>query len=353
MNPKQVGALMSAQQAQLAEVVVARMYRQRPDLERQYGPRGRGKCLQDSQYHLQDLAEAIAAEAPRLFLEYTAWAKVTLAARGIPPDDLLLNLEAMRTVLPAQLPAEAGALVGEYIAQAIAHLPLFPATLPSFIVPGAPLAELAGDYLAALLAADRQSASRLILGAVGQGVSVRDIYLHVFQPSQHEVGRLWQANAATVAQEHFCTAATQLIMAQLYPYIFATAKTGRRLVATAVPGELHEIGLRMVTDLLELDGWDTHYLGANMPAEGVARFVAERQAHVVAISATLAAHVSQVADLISALRAGPRPFAAKIIVGGYPFNLVEGLWAQVGADGFARNAHEAGAVAARLVEAGE
>ena len=36
------------------------------------------------------------------------------------------------------------------------------------------------------------------------GISVKDIYLHVFQSSLYEIGRLWQENKITVAQEHYC-----------------------------------------------------------------------------------------------------------------------------------------------------
>ena len=77
--------------------------------------------------------------------------------------------------------------------------------------------------------------------------------------------RYWQMNRLTVAQEHYCTAATQMIMSQLYPYIFEGERNGRVLVATCVAENLHEIGVRMVTDFFEMDGWDTFYLGANVP----------------------------------------------------------------------------------------
>ena len=92
------------------------------------------------------------------------------------------------------------------------------------------------DPLRLLLRGNRQAASQLILTAVARGVTVKDIYLHVFQRTQYEIGRLWQINRISVAQEHFCTAATQLIMSQLYPHIFRTERVGRRLVATCVGG---------------------------------------------------------------------------------------------------------------------
>jgi len=83
------------------------------------------------------------------------------------------------------------------------------------------------------------------------GVPVKRIYLDVFQATQYEVGRLWQLNEVGVGEEHYCTAATQLIISQLYPQIFASEKGPNTLVATCVAGDLHELGARMVTDFFE------------------------------------------------------------------------------------------------------
>jgi methanogenic corrinoid protein MtbC1 len=170
--------------------------------------------------------------------------------------------------------------------------------------------------------------------------------MHVFQPTQREVGRLWQINRVSVAQEHYCTAATQLIMSQLYPHIFGAPRIDRRLVATCVGGELHEIGIRMVADFFEMEGWDTYYLGANTPLEGVVETVVERQADTLGISATMTFHVREVIALIEGVRACEMGGRTKILVGGYPFNLSRDLWRQVGADGCALNAQEAVDVAA-------
>jgi Predicted cobalamin binding protein len=70
------------------------------------------------------------------------------------------------------------------------------------------------NYKDALLNVQRYEASRMIFKAVEDGMDIKDIYIHVFESSQHEIGRLWQNNMITVAQEHFCTAATQMIMSQ-------------------------------------------------------------------------------------------------------------------------------------------
>jgi MerR family transcriptional regulator, light-induced transcriptional regulator len=127
-----------------------------------------------------------------------------------------------------------------------------------------------------------------------------------------------------------------LIMSQLYPRFFSARRNSRRLVSTSVGGDLHEIGMRMVSDFFEMEGWDTFYLGANTPTSGTLQQAAERTPHVLAISATMSFHLHIVAELIAATRsAGNPPF---ILVGGAPFNSVPGLWKDVGADGYAPDA---------------
>jgi methanogenic corrinoid protein MtbC1 len=138
-------------------------------------------------------------------------------------------------------------------------------------------------------------------------------------------------------------------MSQLYPRIFAVPKHHRRMVASCVGGELHEMGVRMVADFFELDGWRTYYLGANMPLKGVLAALAERSAHRLALSATLISHVPDVARMIAGVRSSEMGARVKILVGGRPFNTAPTLWRQIGADGYARDAAEALVVANSLL----
>lgn len=334
---------------ELAEAITSRHYQLQPELADRYGAAGRAKCLQDADFHLTYLAEAVSVDLPSLFADYVTWAKIMLEGRGIPQEDLVRNLEVLRDVLAGELPPDLAALAGEYVAIGLRRLPELPANGRSLgIGDDEPLAGLARGYLQSLLRGERHVASRLVLDAVASGVSVRDIYLHVFQRAQHEVGLLWQTNRLSVAQEHYCTAATQLIMSQLYPHIFAGARNGHTLVATCVAGDLHEIGVRMVSDFFEMEGWDTFYLGANTPTASLLRTIEEREADLLAVSATMTFHLRAVQELIAAVREtkGDR---IKVLVGGYPFNLAPDLWRVVGADAGARDALESVTVAGRLM----
>ena len=60
-------------------------------------------------------------------------------------------------------------------------------------------------------------------------------------------------------------------------------------------------------------------------------------------------HVPAVERLISDIRDAQGICPAKIMVGGYPFNIAPELWRRIGADAWAPDAAEAIAVADRLL----
>lgn len=336
---------MAARRAELAERLVAREFERHPGLEQRYGAAARAKSLQDAGYHLAHLAEALAHDRPALFTDYVAWARIVLAQRGVAAADLAFHLGCTSEVLRALLPAELGAAAAAVVDEAVAAMPGMPDELPSFLHDARPLSPLAHQYFASLLRADRQAAGRLVLDGVERGTAIRDVYLHVFEPSQQEIGRLWQMNRVTVAQEHYCTAATQQVMAQLYPRLFERERNGRRLVAACVASDLHEIGARMVADFFEMDGWDSFYTGAGTPHDAVIAALVAQRAELLAVSATIASHVHDAARLVAAVRADARCAAVKILVGGHAFNRLPGLWREVGADGWGADAREALAAA--------
>ncbi len=331
----------------LAEAVVARQYERQPEIWRPYGDPGRAKSVRDARYHLEYLAEALDAGDPTLFTAYLAWVKVLFANLRFPETVLPVTLECIYQVLAEQLPETTRAPALALIETGLQSLAEAPTVLPTYLSSDTPLDRLACAYLEALLTGNRRAASHMILDAVEKGTPVKDIYLRVFQPVQYEIGRLWQTNQISVAQEHFCTAATQVVMSQLYPYIFTGKRQDRRLLATCVGGELHEIGARMVADFFEMEGWDTYFLGANTPTESVLREAEMRRADLLAVSCTITLHIGRVRELIAAARQSG--LSARILVGGYPFNTTRELWRSVGADGYAPDAQEAIAVAERLI----
>ena len=303
-------------------------------------------------YTLQYLQESLAMNDASLFIDSVGWAHVMLSSLHLPNNGLSSSFEVLKEVLHENLPVELKAKSDDIISKSIAFLANAPTETPSNIRENNPLATVAHAYLDALLIADRSTAMEIIDDQINKGIAIRDIYLSIFQPVLRELGRLWQIQKISVAQEHYATATTQLIIARLYQTMLTESRRAKRrgktLIAVCVSEELHEMGVRMVADFFEMDGWNTYFIGANIPAQSLIAAIKERKADVVALSTTMTFHLPRVDNLIRSLRADPDTRHVKIIIGGYPFNIVPGLWQKIGADAYASNADEAVAAGNQL-----
>jgi len=336
--------VLAAKRSDLARAIAEAHFDRHPELRERYGAAGLAHCTADAAYHLQYLEQALRVRNDDLFADYARWAKIMLEARRIPAADLASNLATVADIVSDNVPA-LGASVRQTIESGLRALE----TITRADDADQPHAELAEAYLRAVLAGDRKVASRLVTDAIAGGVSLHDIYLHVFQSAQHEIGRLWQRNEIGVADEHLATAITQMIMSQLYPMLFSGPRRQRTFVSACVGGELHEIGARMVADFFEMDGWKTYYLGANTPLSGIVKMICERKADIAGISVTISFNLDAAKQVIRAIREEMGCRDTKVIVGGYPFAVAPELWKTIGADGYAANAADAILLAERLI----
>lgn len=321
----------------------------RPDMAAVYNEHQKTHFKNDVAWILSFLGESVWAGQPALFEEFSSWLKTFLTSVHVPMKDVAESYDLIGQQMSSALDPDEMNLVIGYLNRGKYQLFDHEENLS---MPAAEnsLHPVASAYLDLLLKGNRYKALELILVEVRNGMTIKDIYIQVFQPVLHEIGRLWQINRITVAQEHFCTAATQMVMSQLYPLLFTGERKSKKMAAACVPGELHEMGARMVTDFFEMQGWDTYYLGANMPVEGLVRFIGEIKPRVLAVSATMTFHISSAEEMIRSVRLAPlTPPDLKILVGGYPFKVARGLWKQVGADGFAGSAPDAVELAEKLI----
>ena len=188
-------------------------------------------------------------------------------------------------------------------------------------------------YLDAIRDGDRRRAFAIIDGARSSGLDLATLYIEVFQPALREIGRLWQENEISVADEHLATAITQAAMARAHESAFTWRSTeGRTLVAACVDVERHEVGLRMLCDLLDLEGWHTTYLGATVPVESLVAMVKRRRCDVLALSVALTAHLPRLLAMIDAIKQALGDARPLIIVGGRPFLDDPELADRMGAD---------------------
>lgn len=330
-------------------VLIEKHFKIKPALKEKYNEERIKLYEEDTRYHLSYLAESIYVDEPELFNEYLIWLKTFFASLPVTDEEIIENLELLDETITQHLPAEMAAVTSKFIKEGINRYKNEPGIPASFINETNPLNDKADAYLKSLIDGDKHEAYELIMELVKSGFSIKDIYLNIFQITQKETGRLWQMHKISVAQEHFITAATQMIMSQLYPYIFTGAKKNKSIIVSCINGELHELAPRMIADLFEMDGWNSFYYGANTPQSSLIREIEIYKPDILAVSATMTFNLESVADLIKKVRSRAELKDQKIIVGGYPFNLAKNLWEKIGANGFAEDALSAIKMAEKLI----
>lgn len=202
------------------------------------------------------------------------------------------------------------------------------------------LAVLRQEYLGEILAGKRKPALEMIMDAYHGGYPIPDIYMDVFQEALYEIGRLWETNQITVADEHMGTAITQYVMSNLYQYLDVADSQRGKLVVTGVQGELHQVGANMISDVMEADGWDVMFLGTNVPAEGVIESIRQHKADLFGISSTMFFNIPKVIELVESTR---KEFgdSVRIMLGGGAFRNLLKLPQELEGCLIALNLHEA------------
>ena len=221
-------------------------------------------------------------------------------------------------------------------------------------------------FLQNLLQGNSRASLQLALNAVKSVEDVKVFYLQVIQPTMYQIGQGWEKGEVSIAQEHLASAIISRVMSALYQdHILAGAPAGesagepakepagesagapagepeiKKALITSAPNELHEIGAHMVSDFLEAGGWDVYYLGANTPVEEIRGLLHSQKPFLLAISVTMPFNLAGAKKIIEMVKGDDSLKDIKILAGGTAFNLEEGLWEKLGADGYAADAGQA------------
>ncbi len=313
-----------------------------PDWLTRFGERARTAGLEDARYHVLFLAAAVEADTPAAYADYVRWTAGVLAARGIAPAFLDENVAQVHDAIRVRLGDQP--LVDACVGAARQALEGDGGTGGVAADPGrdggGAAAVTQRMYVQALLAGERRAALNVALEALRAGMPLLDLYADVLQAAQYEIGRLWEANRISVADEHAATAVTQFVMAQLFDRIGAGSGARGRLVMTGVEGEYHQIGALMVSDMLEACGWNVRFLGTNLPARSIVHAVGEHEADCLGVSVTMAFNIATARRLVQEARA-ELGAALRVVIGGAALRHTGALWQELGADAYAPDVRSA------------
>lgn len=180
--------------------------------------------------------------------------------------------------------------------------------------------QLYRHYLDALLQGRRSECSAVVQKLLDQEIDIKVLYTELFQESLYEVGRMWEKNQVSVAKEHLATAITEGLLNLVYPRLFSDESplTDKKVIISCAANEFHQIGGKMAADMFELNGWESHFLGANTPVDHMLEHIQEVKPDLAGLSVSVYYNMPMLKKGLEAIRGNFTHL--DIFVGGQAFN---------------------------------
>lgn len=188
------------------------------------------------------------------------------------------------------------------------------------------------DYFKSLLDGNIEQALNICSSFLENDMDYVSLYKEVIERSLVEIGILWERGEIDIWQEHFASENSINIMKILFPRTFYNNKTNKTIIGLTAGAETHNIGLRMICDVFQLSGWNTIYLGGNIPTQSVLSSIEDIKPNAIALSVTIPNHIESANNLIGAIRQSYNKDNLSIILGGAAFNNMDGVCEIMGAD---------------------
>mgnify|MGYP001161691242 FL=1 len=312
-------------------------FRLDPKLENEMNQRLRKSMYDYIVYNISYLLTSVYFKDVAIFKEYSIWVYELLChlMKDLDRDRIMEQMVDHFTIMQAMIENHLNTLLTrEEIVLAKEHLDVGILAIQeaaenvefSSNFTSGEYTEIRKAYLTALLMGKTKDAHQVIAQTKLNGIPLLDIYEKILAPTMHEIGELWHRSIITIDKEHYATSVTQNVLSTFYSEIFESQRRNKTLLSCSVGNELHEMGVRMISDIFEYSGWDTYYLGAALPKDAVIKAIREHQPDVIALSVTMQPFLKHCEDLVYEIRT---QFPSVLIaVGGQAFTSTNSLWEQ-------------------------
>jgi DNA-binding transcriptional MerR regulator len=160
---------------------------------------------------------------------------------------------------------------------------------------------LRNDLIQVLLHFDAPTSDKLLSEAFAL-YSLDAVCMNIIEPALVEIGEMWHAGEASVAQEHFSSQFLRRKLLALFN-IYDIPDGSATVVAACAPSEQHDLGLLMLSLLLVRRNFRVVYLGSDVPIDALQQAVAQVRPRIVCISAATPATANHALQSAHQLRA--------------------------------------------------
>lgn len=168
-----------------------------------------------------------------------------------------------------------------------------------------------------LLAGDYEKCSGFVKSILDEDVDIKQIYDDILKKSLYNIGEMWETGKITVATEHLASAIVETILSEVYFKIITQNKINKTVVLACTENEFHQIGIKMVSDIFEKNGWHIHFSGTNTTTDELISSIESIRPDVLAISLSIPFNLPTLEKMLIKIRASfPELY---ILVGGQAF----------------------------------
>jgi methanogenic corrinoid protein MtbC1 len=130
-------------------------------------------------------------------------------------------------------------------------------------------------------------------------------------------------------------------MAQEFGQVELGESNGKRVICACVEGNKHAVGLRIVADAFELNGWDVMFLGPDLPSKELIQQVSKSLPDMLCLSASMPEHLPVAKAAILEIHKALGNKAPAIMLGGLAVNAFSAISDEIGANLTASDAEKA------------
>ena len=196
------------------------------------------------------------------------------------------------------------------------------------------------EYMKSLLDGDKKAVRKILLSFLKKGVPSRVIYEDYIRRSLTEVGELWEKGELPIWKEHFISEISLENMAMIKRRKYKESEDRKPILLLTPGAEQHNIGLKMIGDMLESNGHNIIYLGNLIPTDNIIQAIEEKRPYAIVFSVTVAYHIDSAKNLIDILKQRFGTKTPTILIGGSAFEHVENVEITTGADKFCKDFDE-------------
>ena len=190
----------------------------------------------------------------------------------------------------------------------------------------------------------------LVQQAIDEGIPAQQILDEGLLSGMSVVGEKFKNNEVFVPEVLVAARAMNMGAALLKPLLAENGmKASGRVCIGTVKGDLHDIGKNLVKMMMEGKGLEVIDLGTDVAPETYVQTAIEQGCQIICCSALLTTTMSEMRDVVEAVKASELNGKVKIMVGGAV--LTADYAAEIGADRYCRDATESARYAAEVFAA--